>query len=106
MYLLVLDPAPVYGYSQYISEKETRSMKGRKHGDVYRIEVKGHLDSSWSEWFDGLSISNEANGTTALTGVVVDQAALHGLIARVRDLGLPLLLVECVTAEKCRPNQS
>ena len=72
-------------------------MEGRKHGDVYRIEVKGHLDSSWSEWFDGLTIANEANGTTALIGVVVDQAALHGLIARVRDLGLPLLLVERVT---------
>ncbi len=80
-------------------------MKGRKHGDVYRIEIKGHLDNSWSEWFDGLTIANEANGTTALTGVVVDQAALHGLIARVRDLGLPLLLVERVTTQDYRPNE-
>jgi hypothetical protein len=70
------------------------------HGHVYRIKVKGHLDGSWSEWFDGLTVTNEANGITALTGVVTDQPALHGLIARVRDMGLPLLLVERVKIEK------
>jgi hypothetical protein len=74
-------------------------MEDRKRSDIYRIRVKGHLDSSWSEWFEGLTIANEVNGTTALTGTVADQAALHGLIAKVRDLGLPLLLVERVEIE-------
>ena len=74
-------------------------MEDRKCNDVYRIRVRGHLDSSWSEWFDGLTISNEENGTTALVGAIADQAALHGLITKVRNLGLSLLLVERVEAE-------
>ncbi len=69
-------------------------MKDRKHNDVYRIRVKGHLDDSWAEWFDGLAVTHEENGTTMLTGAVADQAALHGLIAKVRNLSLQLLLVE------------
>ena len=81
-------------------------MKDRKPGDVYRIKIQGHLDSSWSEWFEGLIITNGANETTVLTGVVADQPALHGLIAKVRDLGLPLLLVECVgIGERCRQKE-
>lgn len=77
-------------------------MKGHKPGDVYRIKIKGHLDSSWSEWFEGLTIANESNEITVLTGVVADQPALHGLLAKVRDLGLPLLRVECMaTKERC-----
>jgi hypothetical protein len=75
-------------------------MKDHRRSDVYRIKVEGHLDSSWSEWFDGLTIINEANETTTLTGIVTDQPALHGLLAKVRDLGLPLLLVECMEIEK------
>ncbi len=59
----------------------------------YSIRVKGHLDSTWSEWFDGLTIANVADGETVLTGEIVDQAALHGLLNKVRDLGLPLLAV-------------
>ena len=61
--------------------------------DYYNIRVRGHLDQSWSDWFEGLAISNEANGDAVLAGSIVDQAALHGLLARVRDLGLPLLAV-------------
>ena len=61
--------------------------------DYYNIRVRGHLDQSWSDWFEGLAISNEANGDAVLAGLIVDQAALHGLLARVRDLGLPLLAV-------------
>jgi hypothetical protein len=61
---------------------------------VYQIRVKGYLDSSWSDWFDGLTITLEANGETLLSGPVIDQAALHGLLKKVRDLGLPLLLVK------------
>lgn len=61
---------------------------------IYRIRVKGHLDDRWSTAFDGMSLQREDDGTTVLAGPVVDQAALHGLIARVRDLGLPLLSVK------------
>ena len=64
--------------------------------DTYRIRVKGHLDQTWSEWFDGFSIRTLATGETELAGAVADQAALHGLIARVRDLGLPLVSVKQV----------
>jgi len=61
--------------------------------DVYEIRVKGQLDATWSEWFDGLEIRNGANGEAMLTGPVADQAALHGLLVKVRDLGLPLIAV-------------
>jgi len=60
---------------------------------VYTIRIKGHLDRKWSDWFDGLQIIHEANGETMLVGEVVDQASLHGLLAKVRDLGLPLIAV-------------
>ena len=60
---------------------------------VYQIRIKGHLGSQWTDWFGGLSITLEENGHTLLTGAVVDQAALHGLLRKVRDLGMPLLSV-------------
>jgi hypothetical protein len=60
---------------------------------VYQIRIEGHLDPKWSDWFEGLSITLENNGTTLLTGPVVDQAALYGLLRKVRDLGMPLLSV-------------
>ena len=60
---------------------------------IYRIKVKGHLDRRWTEWFGGLTITLEDNGETLLTGPVVDQAALYGLLRKVRDLGLPLISV-------------
>lgn len=59
----------------------------------YEIRLKGHLDDRWAEWFEGLTITLEDNGDTLLTGPVIDQAALHGLLKKVRDLGLPLLSV-------------
>jgi hypothetical protein len=59
----------------------------------YEIRIKGHLDNRWADWFEGLTITQEASGDTLLTGPVVDQAALHGLIKKVRDLGLPLVSV-------------
>ena len=59
----------------------------------YEIRLKGHLDDRWAEWFEGLTITQEDNGDTLLTGPVIDQAALHGLLKKVRDLGLPLLSV-------------
>jgi len=64
---------------------------------IYRIRVGGHLDSSRSEWFEGLRLTHEANGETVLSGPIVDESALHGVITRIRDLGLPLLSVkQCV----------
>ncbi len=63
---------------------------------VYQIKVKGHLGHQWTDWFDGLTITLEEDGDTLLTGPVVDQAALHGLLKKVRDLGMPLLSVNRV----------
>lgn len=63
---------------------------------VYEIRIKGHLDSQWANWFDGLDITLTDNGDTLLTGLVVDQAALHGLLKKVRDLGAPLISVQRV----------
>ena len=59
----------------------------------YEIRLKGHLDSRWAAWFDGLSITRCGDGTTIIHGPVADQAALHGLIQKTRDLGLPLISV-------------
>jgi len=59
--------------------------------DVYRIVLKGQLDPDWSDWFDGLTITPAASGETILSGPIADQAALHGLLIKIRDLGLPLL---------------
>ena len=63
---------------------------------VYCIRVKGSLSRKWSDWFDGFAITPQANDVTLLTGPVADQAALHGLLAKIRDLGLPLLSVNRV----------
>lgn len=70
---------------------------------TYQIKVQGRLDESWSAWFDNMVITVEDSGNrtaiTTLTGTVIDQVALHGLLSRVRDLGLPLLLVQYVKHE-------
>lgn len=63
---------------------------------VYQIRLKGLLDHQWAEWFDGLAITHADNGETLLTGPVIDQAALHGVLRKVRDLGMPLLAVNRV----------
>ncbi len=68
----------------------------------YEIRLKGHLDSRWAAWFDGLSLTNESDGTTVIHGPVVDQAALYGLLQKVRDVGLPLVSVTQV--EPDQPN--
>ena len=65
----------------------------------YQIRVQGHLDGDWLAWFDGLALSNLANGEMLLAGDLPDQAALHGVLARVRDLGLPLLAVSRVESD-------
>ena len=66
---------------------------------VYQIRLEGHLGRQWTEWFDGLTITLEDNGDTILTGPVIDQAALHGLLRKVRDLGIPLLSVNQVMSD-------
>ncbi len=59
----------------------------------YEIRLKGHLETRWAAWFDGMTLRHEPDGSTSLTGSVVDQAALHGLLQKVRDIGQPLLSV-------------
>ena len=67
---------------------------GSHHGaGRYEIRLQGHLHSRWAAWFDGLSLTNERDGTTVISGSVVDQAALHGLMQKLRDLGMPLLWI-------------
>ena len=63
---------------------------------VYQFRIKGHLGPQWAEWFEGLTITLEEDGNTLLTGPLIDQAALHGLLKKVRDLGMPLLSVNNV----------
>jgi hypothetical protein len=67
---------------------------------LYEIRIKGHLEDRWAHWFGDLTITLEENGDTLLTGPVVDQAALHGLLRKVRDLGMPLLSVNRVEPGK------
>jgi hypothetical protein len=65
---------------------------------IYQIKIKGHLGHRWADWFEGLTVTLEENGDTLLTGILVDQAALYGLLKRVRDLGVSLLSVNAVGA--------
>jgi hypothetical protein len=60
---------------------------------IYKIRIKGQLDSQWTDWFEGMTITLEEDGNTLLTGQVIDQAALHGLLKKIRDLGLTLISV-------------
>ncbi len=64
--------------------------------DIYEIHIEGHLHQCWEEWFDGLSMSHLENGETVLSGPVADQAALHGILAMLRDLNLKLISVKRV----------
>ena len=71
---------------------------------VFKIRIRGYLDDQWTDWFGSMTITLEENGDTLLTGPVVDQAALYGLLRKVRDLGLPLVSVNCVdTGKQDRP---
>ena len=78
-------------------------MSTRHHDNPgrYEIRLKGHLDSRWTAWFDGLTLTQDNDGTTVINGLVADQAALHGLLQKVRDLGLPL-----VSVTQVEPHQS
>lgn len=65
----------------------------RPEAGRYEIRLTGRLDAHWAAWFDGLTVSDETDGTTVISGAIADQAALHGVLQRVRDLGLPLVSV-------------
>ena len=69
---------------------------------IYRIKVKGILDRRWSDWFGGFDIRYEVGDETLLVGTVRDQAALHGVLTKIRDLGLPLLMVQRIEGEEAR----
>ncbi len=86
--VLVINQALVEGMQSMTGARELDQQR------IYHIRVKGNLDKKWEDWFDGLTIRQEANDETVLAGTVADQCALHGLLAKVRDLGLPLLSVE------------
>ena len=73
------------------------------HDPQYEIRVEGHLGSRWAAWFDGLSLTNEDDGTTVIRGPVVDQAALHGLLQKLRDVGIPLVSLTQIPPTPPRP---
>jgi hypothetical protein len=74
----------------------------RPEAGRYEIRLSGQLDAHWASWFDGLTVSREGDGTTLISGSIVDQAALHGVLQRVRDLGLPLVSVSRVEPDPPR----
>src|SRR5690348_16202926 len=78
---------------------ESNSSNEKAQPMIYQIRIKGHLDGKWADWFSGLSITSQASGETLLTGPVLDQAALLGLLRKVRDVGLPLVAVMQVEPE-------
>ena len=78
-----------------MADQRTSPPSGSEAGR-YEIRLKGRLDARWTAWFDGLTVSYDNDGTTVISGQIVDQAALHGLLQRVRDLGLPLVSVKQV----------
>jgi hypothetical protein len=67
---------------------------------MYRIRVKGHLDTAWSDWFEGFALKHEPNGETTLTGPIVDQSALQGVLLNIGNLGLTLVAVNQITSEE------
>ena len=76
------------------------SAADRHDAGRYELRVKGHLDTRWTEWLDGLSLTHQNDGTTVIHGPVADQAALHGVLQKLRDLGLPLISVTSVEPDQ------
>lgn len=76
----------------------TRPVAANAHVPGYELRIDGHLDEHWAAWFGGMTLAHEPDGTTTLRGAVADQAELHGLLAKVRDLGAPLISVTPTTA--------
>ena len=89
---------------RHMSERHTPEGTGPGAGR-YEIRFTGRLHERWAVWFDGLTVSHRSDGTTVISGPIADQAALHGLLQRVRDLGLPLLSVERVGTDAPDPTE-
>ncbi|MHC5794857.1 hypothetical protein ACVXZ4_01735 [Lacisediminihabitans sp. FW035] len=79
-------------------------MTGRCVTDHYEVRLEGQLDQGWTDWFDGFTLTTESDGTTTLRGGAVDQAALHGLLRRIGDLGVTLLSVNCLATTPRSPH--
>lgn len=94
----------VPGRAQSGPAQSGRAQSGRAGPACYALRLDGHLDDRWSAWFGGLTLTQDADGTTSLTGPVADQAELHGLLAKVRDLGVTLISVALVVPEDARPH--
>jgi hypothetical protein len=86
--------------------KTPNSKIDKSQPPVYEIRIKGHLGSQWTDWFEGLTITLEEDGDTLLTGPVTDQAALYGLLKKVRDLGMPLVSISQVQFNETHPYRS
>jgi hypothetical protein len=85
------------GHNRYkVMSNELNSKTDPGQPMVYQIRIKGHLGPQWTDWFGGLAVAVEEDGETLLTGPIVDQAALYGLLKKVRDLGMPLVSVNCI----------
>ena len=88
---------------------EQKSNPEENQQTVYQFRIKGHLGQQWMNWFEGLTVTLEEDGNTLLSGTVVDQAALHGILKKIRDLGMPLLsmnLIDSNPADKTNPDQA
>jgi hypothetical protein len=86
-------PHPPSAVRRSATAKEATSVGSAQEPDQYEIRVKGHLADRWAAWFDGMTLTRRTDGTTVLGGPVADQSALHGLLRKVSDLGLPLVSV-------------
>ena len=82
-----------------MSEPQTGAPTSSEPGR-YAIRVKGHLDQRWADWFEGLTFTHASDGTTTLAGPLADQAALHGVLTKIRDLGLPIISIQATEAEE------
>lgn len=82
------------------------NMQRQAQAELYEIRLKGHLDKRWTDWFAGMTITLEANGDTLLTGPIIDQAALHGLLKKVRDSGIPLRSLICLEHDQAKDAKS
>jgi len=82
-----------------MSEKHASTADHYEPG-LYEIRIQGHLNDRWADWFEGLTFIHESDGTTLLHGPLTDQAALHGVLNRIRDLSLPIISVQCVSPSK------
>jgi hypothetical protein len=82
------------------------STRPHDESELHEIRVQGHLDDRWTQWAEGLTLTRESDGTTTLTGALADQAALHGLLNRIRDLNVPIVSVRRVCAESTKQHPS